>query len=298
MRRFAIFYFTIYSLIICSCKIKTINKNQIDIQGHRGCRGLYPENTIPAFLHAMDLGVHTLEFDVVITSDHEVLISHDPYMSHHISTAPNNIEITESTEKEHNIYKLTYNEVKTYDVGLKDFPRFPEQKKIAVHKPILDDLIEYTEKKDNGILYNIEIKRRPENDNVYHPEYKLFADLVIKKVTELGILRRTTIQCFDVETLIYLNKSYPNVRLVYLIENEDSPTDNLKKLGFTPFVYSPYYKLVDAELVKLCKEQKMQLIPWTVNEIVDMKSMIDFNVSGIISDYPDRLTQLLHKKDY
>ena len=86
--------------------------------------------------------------------------------------------------------------------------------------------------------------------------------------------------------------------MVYLIENEDSPTDNLKKLGFTPFVYSPYYKLVDAELVKLCKEQKMQLIPWTVNEIVDMKSMIDFNVSGIISDYPDRLTQLLHKKDY
>jgi glycerophosphoryl diester phosphodiesterase len=273
-----------------------MNKNQIDIQGHRGCRGLYPENTIPAFLHAMDLGVHTLEFDVVITGDHEVLISHDPYMSHYISTAPNNIQITESTEKEYNIYKLTYDEVQTYDVGLKYFPRFPEQKKLAVHKPILDDLIELTEKKNNRILYNIEIKRKPENDNLYHPEYKLFADLVINKVTELGILRRTTIQCFDVETLIYLNKSYPHVRLVYLIENEDSPTDNLKKLGFTPFVYSPYFKLVDADLVSLCRDQKMQLIPWTVNEMEDMKTMIDLNVDGIISDYPDRLINLLHKK--
>jgi len=273
-----------------------MNKNQIDIQGHRGCRGLYPENTIPAFLYAMDLGVHTLEFDVVITKDHEVLISHDPYMSHHISTGPNNIEITQTTEKEHNIYKLTYDEVKTYDVGLKDFPRFPEQKKVAVHKPILDDLIAVTEKKNNRILYNIEIKRRPENDKLYHPEYTLFADLVIKKVTELGILRRTTIQCFDVETLIYLNESYPHVRLVYLIENEDSPADNLKKLGFTPFVYSPYFKLVDVDLVKLCNEQKMQLIPWTVNEIEDMKTMIDLNVDGIISDYPDRLIQLLQKK--
>lgn len=278
-----------------SCKTKTMNNNQIDIQGHRGCRGLYPENTIPAFMHAIDLGVHTLEFDVVISKDHEVLISHDPYMSHHISTGPNNLKITESTEKEHNIYALTYDVIKTYDVGLKDFPRFPEQKKIAVHKPILEELIEATENKNNGILYNIEIKRRPENDNVYHPEYKLFADLVINKVIELGILKRTTIQCFDVETLIYINKKYPHVRLVYLIENEDLPTVNLKKIGFTPYVYSPHYKLVDAKLVQLCRDQKMKLIPWTVNKIEDMKSMIDLNVTGIISDYPDRLIQLIQK---
>ncbi|MDA8692866.1 glycerophosphodiester phosphodiesterase family protein [Saprospiraceae bacterium] len=270
-----------------------MKNNTLDIQGHRGCRGLYPENTIPAFVHAMDLGVNTLEFDVVISKDNQVIISHDPYMSHHIATGPNALEITEKTEKDHNIYKLTYAEIQTYDVGLKDFPRFPEQKKIPVHKPALKDLIAVTEAKNNKILYNIEIKRRPENDEIFHPHYKTFADLVVNEITDLGIMDRTTVQCFDVATLIYINERYPNVRLVYLIENEDSPTDNLAKIGFTPYVYSPDYKLVDKELVKLCQEKNMQLIPWTVNEVEDMKAMIDLGVKGIISDYPDRLIGLV-----
>ena len=264
----------------------------LDIQGHRGCRGLLPENTIPAFLHAMDLGVHTLEFDVVISADEQVIVSHDPYMSHHISTAPEGIEITEATEKEHNIYKLTYAEIKKYDVGLKPFPRFPNQKKIAVHKPSLVDLIKVTEAKDPNILYNIEIKRRPENDEIYHPEYKHFADLVIYEIENLGIMNRTTIQCFDVATLQYIHEKYPNVRLVYLIENEESPSTNLDKLGFLPYVYSPYYKLVDAELVDICETKNMQLIPWTVNEVENMKALIELKVDGIITDYPDRLIGL------
>ena len=292
----------VLTLLLIALSISSCNKrmtitnhmtqNKIDIQGHRGCRGLLPENTIPAFIHAMDLGVHTLEFDVVISKDKKVIVSHDPYMSHHIATGPNQLEITEETEKNHNIYNLTYDEIQTYDVGLKDFQRFPEQKKIAVHKPSLKDLIAVTEEKNDQILYNIEIKRRPENDEIYHPHYKTFADLVINEITDLGIMDRTTVQCFDVATLQYINEKYPKVRLVYLIENEDSPKANLDKLGFLPYVYSPYYKLVDAELVDLCKAKNMQLIPWTVNEVDDMKAMIELNVTGIITDYPDRLIGL------
>ena len=269
-----------------------MKEHNLDIQGHRGCRGLYPENTIPAFEHAMDLGVHTLEFDVVISQDHQVIVSHDPYMSHDISTGPDGLEITSDTEKNHNIYQLTYEEIKNYDVGLKPFPRFPEQKKMPVHKPSLKDLITVTEAKNNTILYNIEIKRRPENDNLFHPEYKAFADLVIKEITDLGIMSRTTVQCFDTATLIYINEKYPEVKLVYLIENEDSPIDNLDKIAFTPYVYSPYYKLVNEELVNLCKDRNMQLIPWTVNEVEDIQAMINLGVTGIISDYPDRLIEL------
>jgi len=266
--------------------------NTLDIQGHRGCRGLYPENTIPAFLHAMDLGVHTLEFDVVISADEKIIVSHDPYMSYDISTAPNDVEITKETEKDHNIYKLSYDDIKNYDVGIKPFSRFPDQKKMAVHKPSLKDLITATEAKDPKIRYNIEIKRRPENDGIFHPEYTHFADLVINEIDALGITNWTTVQCFDVPTLQYIHKTYPHIKLVYLIENKDTPDQNLDKLGFKPDVYSPEYKLVDDELVSLCNHKNIQLIPWTVNEVEDMKALINLKVDGIITDYPDRLIEL------
>jgi len=244
----------------------------------------------------MDLGVHTLEFDVVISKDHQVIVSHDPYMSHYISTQPDGSLVTEENEKDHNIYKLDYTEIKNYDVGMKHFSRFPEQQKIEVHKPSLKDLIRHTEEKNNKILYNIEIKRTPAGDKIFHPEYQLFADLVIGEISELGIMDRTTVQCFDIATLQYLNETYPAVKLVYLIENEDSITDNINKLGFTPHVYSPNYKLVDAELVKYCKSKNMQAIPWTVNEIADMQLLMDLGVEGIITDYPDRLIKLFHQR--
>ena len=213
-------------------------------------------------------------------------------MSHDISTAPDGIEITKENEKNYNIYKLTYEEIKKYDVGIKPFPRFPEQKKIATHKPSLRDLIAATETKDPNIRYNIEIKRRPENDGIFHPEYKHFADMVINEIEALGIMNWTTVQCFDVATLQYIHQTYPHVKLVYLIENKDTPRQNLDKLGFKPDVYSPDYKLVDAALVTLCAAKNMQLIPWTVNEVDDMKALIDLKVDGIITDYPDRLIEI------
>lgn len=277
-------------IIFIQCQSSTM---KLDIQGHRGCRGLMPENTIPAFLHAMDLGVHTLEFDVVTSKDNKVIVSHDPYMSYYISTQPDGSEITEENQKNHNIYQLDYNEIKGYDVGMKFFPRFSDQKKMKVHKPSLHDLIKKTEAKNGEILYNIEIKRTIAGDKIFHPEYKVFADLVINEITELGIMDRTTVQCFDVATLQYINKTYPNVRLVYLIENKDTIDENMEKLGFIPYVYSPYYKLIDESLVDYCKSNKMQLIPWTINETVDMQHMIDMGVDGIITDYPDRLINLI-----
>ncbi|HYK44667.1 MAG TPA: glycerophosphodiester phosphodiesterase family protein, partial [Parafilimonas sp.] len=95
-----------------------------DKEGHRGCRGLMPENTIPAFLKAIDLGVTTLEMDAVITKDGQVLISHEPFFNHEITTKPNGDTLRESEDRSFNIYQMNYDEVKTYDVGLKVNPRF------------------------------------------------------------------------------------------------------------------------------------------------------------------------------
>jgi glycerophosphoryl diester phosphodiesterase len=269
------------------------NIKTLDIQGHRGCRGLYPENTIVAFIHAMKIGVNTLEFDVVISKDKQVIVSHEPFMNHEICKQPDGKPIDKSEEENHNIFGLTYEQIKKYDSGTTYFEKFPHQVKIRTHKPSLEDVIEKTSKIDSTILYNIEIKRQPKWDNIHHPFYKVFADLVIKKLTDLNVLERTTVQCFDIETLQYINDKYPQVRLVYLVANKNDIAKNLELLGFKPFVYSPYFKMIDRKDVSYCKHNSIKLIPWTVNDYQDLKDQIKLGVDGIITDYPDRLIQIV-----
>ena len=116
-----------------------------DKEGHRGCRGLMPENTIPAMIRAIDLGVTTLEMDAQITKDNLVLISHDPYFNHQITTKPDGKGMTAEEEKNYVIYKMNYLETHSFDVGMKPNPKFPDQQKIPVHKPLLSDLVDSVE---------------------------------------------------------------------------------------------------------------------------------------------------------
>lgn len=274
---------------------KTTN---LDIQGHRGCRGLLPENTIEGFVEAINLGVHTLEMDVTISKDHIVVVSHDPFFGHEFCLMPDGNEIKKEEEQNHKLYEMNLDDIQQYDTGAKFNEKFPHQKKMKTFKPSLAQVVEAVneklqDKKLDFIRYNIEIKRRPEWDVGFHPEYKEFADLVIAEITRLKILDHSTVQCFDVPSLQYIKETYPHVKLVLLIQNLKSAERNIEHLGFVPEVYSPYYKLVNEKLVRYCKEQKMQLIPWTINELDDMKNLIDLGVDGIITDYPDRLIALM-----
>ncbi len=275
---------------------------KIDIQGHRGCRGLMPENTIPAFLHAIDLGVHTLELDVVATKEGVVIVSHEPFFNHEIASGPKGEEITKENEKNYNMYNMSIDEIKSMDVGKKLHPRFPLQKKIGVVKPTLGEMVisveTYVETNNlTGINYNIEIKREPQNDDVFHPKMQMFADLVCEELRSLKILERTTVQCFDVETLKYIHEKYAEIDLVYLVLDTNTFNENISNLGFIPAVYSPHFKLVTPELVEYGNLKQMKIIPWTVNEEEDIHAMINLNVDGIISDYPDKLIEIIESKE-
>src|SRR3954471_9017628 len=116
-------------LTACIFTKKTAQPMSFDWQGHRGCRGLMPENTIPAMLHAVDLGVSTLEMDAIITKDSQVILSHEPFLNHEITTKPDGTYVNESEERQLNMYQLTYDEISHFDVGMKPHPRFPEQRK-------------------------------------------------------------------------------------------------------------------------------------------------------------------------
>lgn len=281
----------------CDSNSKTMN-NDIDIQGHRGCRGLRPENTIIAFKKAIELGVNTLELDVVVNKYGDVIVSHEPFFNHEISTGPEGELIDEANEKEFNMYDMTLEEIQSYDVGMKAHPRFPAQKKMKLAKPTLKEMVSAIEayvKEENYNLpeYNIEIKRVKSQDGIFHPIMKDFADAVCKEIINLDIAERSTVQCFDIATLQYVKSQYPKLRLVLLIENIEPFQRNISKLGFKPYVYSPYYKLVSKELIAYGKKEKIKIIPWTVNDEKDIQNMIEIGVDGIISDYPDRVVELV-----
>jgi glycerophosphoryl diester phosphodiesterase len=266
----------------------------LDKQGHRGCRGLFPENTIQGFLKAIDLGVTTLEMDAVITKDKQVILSHEPFFNHEISTLPNEKHINQAEEKEFNIYKMKYSEVTQYDVGLKPHPRFPQQQKVNVVKPLLSEVIDAVEmyaktNQTKPLFYNIETKTEPQTDGVFHPEPKEFVELLMKIILQKKIENRVIIQSFDRRTLQYLHQKYPTITTALLVEDFDKKEfkKQIANLGFLPSIYSPAQELVTQELIQECHQKNVKLSPWTVNDPKKIKEFIAMGVDGIISDYPN-----------
>ncbi len=267
---------------------------KFDKQGHRGSRGLMPENTIPAMYKAIDFGVTTLEMDVVISKDKKVVVSHDPYFNADLTTTPHGKTISKAEGLKLLIYTMNYDSIKKYDVGLKPHPAFSRQQKIAVNKPLLEDLIRsseaYARKKGTSPLwYNIETKSKPLSDGLQHPAPQEFVDLLVAVIMQEGIAGRTVIQSFDIRTLQVVNQKYPSIKTSLLIEGTDKRTldDQLADLDFLPAVYSPQYILVTRQLVKTCHEKGMKIIPWTVNTKFEIERIKSFGVDGIITDYPD-----------
>ena len=245
-----------------------------------------PENTIPAMVKAIEMGVTTLEMDVVITRDKQVILSHEPFFNHEITTKPDGSFVTEAEEKSLNIFQMDYEETRKYDVGLKKHPRFRAQKKIAAQKPLLEEVFETV--KASHPFYNIETKTTALTDNIYHPAPAEFVELLMAVVIEKKMELYVTIQSFDFRTLQYLHEKYPRISTAMLIEENDKMglDDQLTKLGFIPSIYSPHYSLVNKELVDKCHEKKIRIIPWTVNDVAEMKKLKALGVDGYITDYP------------
>lgn len=289
-------------LVIMGCANNKIAKSPplgdrgdgFDKQGHRGCRGLMPENTIPAMLHALELGVTTLEMDVVITKDKKVILSHESFFNHEITKKPDGSFVTEKEERSLNIFRMNYEETQHFDVGLKQHSRFPNQKKLTVYKPLLSDVIDsvknYMKTARRPFPYfNIETKCLPATDDVFHPKPAEFVELLMAVIKEKELGEYVIIQSFDFRTLQYLHQNYPHIKTAMLIEDFDKRgiEKQIAALGFEPTIYSPHYSLVNEQLLAYCHQQKIKVIPWTVNKKEEMERLKKMGVDGIITDYPD-----------
>ena len=269
---------------------------EFDLQGHRGYRGLYPENSTIGFLKSLDVGVNTIELDVVISKDKHVVVSHEPWISKNICIDQNGNRIINDKEN-FNIYSMEYNVIKKFDCGIIGNQKFPDQKKISVFKPTLNYVIKVVENyiKEKGykpVNYNIEIKSSNKTDLIFHPDVKEFSELVVNNIKNNKILERTTIQSFDFRVLKYINKNYPEIGLSVLVSENYDPQKNLDDLSFLPDIYSPNYKFINKEDLEYLKKKKIKIIPWTVNSYSDIAKILNLGVDGIISDYPERVIEI------
>jgi glycerophosphoryl diester phosphodiesterase len=272
--------------------VSQVYAQKFDLQGNRGARGIMPENTVQGMLKALDLDANTLTMNAVISKDKKVVLSQEPYFNFEFSLKPDGKPITLKEQKNYNIYKMDYEEVKKFDVGTKVHNRFPYQQKYAAYKPLLDETIDAVEdyvkknklKKPN---YSIEPKTIPNGDNEFHPEPAEFVELIMEIVNNKKLAKRTTIQSFDVRILQYVHEHYPKIKTALLIDEKIDFEVNLNDLGFKPTIYGPYSVLVGKGLVERCHDAGVKIIPWTVNTVKEMKYLIDLGVDGVVTDYPN-----------
>lgn len=263
-------------------------------EGHRGARGLYPENSIGAMKTAIDLPkVTTLELDCHITKDKKVVVYHDDYLNPKFVSYTNGKPLNGKDNKGL-IYNYTFKELSKFDIGILGNVDFPNQQKTPTSIALLSDLIEESEAyakevRQKPMFYNIETKSNDAKDHIAHPAPQEFSDLILEVVIEKNIAPRTVIQSFDKRTIQYINKTYPQIKTSYLISGSNKKTikELVQDLGFTPFIISPYYKLVTKQYIKDAHALGIKIIPWTVNSNEEIQALEKLKVDGIISDYPN-----------
>ena len=258
--------------------------------GHRGARGLYPENTIEGFKRTIKMGVSIIEFDVVISADSQVVVSHDPWFSHKFCSEPDGKKVKRSHK--HNIYKMKYDDVKKFDCGKRGHSDFPQQIKDSAYKPLLKDMINELEKYcgENNfppITYLLEIKSRKISDNKYHPVSKKFAQLVYDVIKPFHINDRFIIQSFDQRPLKEIHKLDSKLKIGLLVIRGASVNKKIKQLGFTPYAYNPNHKFIRKKTIAEAHKLGSKVFVWTINDEKEILKLIKNGVDGIITDYPN-----------
>lgn len=290
----------------------------LDLQGHRGARGLLPENTLPAFAQALGIGVTTLELDAAVTRDGVVVVSHDATLNPDITRGPDGLWLARDDLA---IHTLTWSELQQYDVGrirpqTAYAQRFPLQRPVdGARMPQLTGVFALARRAGNSTVhFNIETKISPEQPQ-QTPAPEVFARALIQLVRAEKLESRVTIQSFDWRTLQVVQQEAPQIATVYLTVQQSwqdnirageasspwtagfhvsrhggSVPQMIKAAGGT--AWSPHFADVSREAVREAQQAGLKVVVWTVNEPRDIARMIDFGVDGIISDYPDRLRRI------
>ena len=285
-----------------------------DLQGHRGARGLAPENTLAGFEHALAIGVTTLELDIALSADGVPVIAHDPYLPPDMARNAQGEWLDAPTPL---IRRLTLAELQTYDLGraradsatARNFPA--QQPRDGERLPTLAQLFERVRALGaDQVRFNIETKTNPDKPHDTAPP-EAFVSAILAAVRAAGMAGRVTLQSFDWRTLRLAQQQAPEIPTAYLsirtrnTDNTAAPawTAGLKRADHDSVphmvkaaggaVWSPNHASLDAATLRQAQRLGLKVIPWTVNEPADMRRLIEWGVDGIITDYPDRLREAM-----
>ncbi len=268
----------------------------MEVQGHRGARARVPENTIPAFQHALKAGVDVLELDLGVSRDGHVVVSHDLAISPTLCLAPGGKPIRGEPLL---LSRLSLAEIQKYECGSLKQERFPLQTLVArTTIPTLDEVFAFVKKSAirgaKTVRFNLETKLEPgrPNDTLGPDE---FARKVLAVVRKHKMERRVVIQSFDFRTLREVKGL--DSRLPVAALDERGLEDPVKALQAIPAeIYSPYWQLLDEAKMKKLKGAGLRVIPWTANDSSAWDRLLALGVDGIITDDPEALINYLREK--
>ncbi|TGN10923.1 glycerophosphodiester phosphodiesterase [Leptospira ilyithenensis] len=300
-------FFLSFLLIDCASSVikNTPLNGKVDWQGHRGARGLKPENTWPAFEEAIQYKMTTLELDTVLTKDKRIVIHHDSETNPVICQNQDGSSI-----KKTSLYDLTFAELQVLDCGSKKNPSFPEQvavpgTKLITIEDFFQKVLEAEKKAKQKFFFNIETKF-PDDGSASDSIVEEHTNLLVSAIEKAKAIDRTTIQSFDMRTLPFVQKKNPKIKTSALF----APTYTqgfLMTIGFgngyrqdiietakslKANVISPYFLYVTPEFVKQAHDSKIEVIPWTVNNEKEVNRLLGCGVDGVISDYPNLLRKV------
>ena len=274
------FRFKLYSGILFSILTSSpiMGQSEYKIFGHRGCRGIYPENTIEGFKKAIEFGVDGIELDVVVNKNQELVISHESYID-------TSYCLTNKIDNESlNIYKMNISEIQDIDCGSKFVKEFPNQLKVKEKKPTYKEfkkeLIDY----QGDILF--EIKCDYDLVNEYFPDYEKYAKIIFEETRFSRHFDNIYFMSFDYRILNELFKIMPNSKYIYLSSNKEFEKQ-MKLLNFEPFGVGIDFNIISQKIIDLVHNKKQVIYGWTINDEENSKSLTSMGLDGVITDYPN-----------
>jgi glycerophosphoryl diester phosphodiesterase len=267
-----------------------------EIYGHRGARGLYPENTLYGFKKCLDNNLTGFELDVVVSKDRQLIVSHEPWMNYKYCSHPKGIPITEKNQKTFNLFQLTKEQIQKFDCGSKFNPDFPHQILKPCKKPTLKEVFkQFNQSKIENISIQIELKSFKEWYGVFQPDPDEYAELIFNLCNKIKLNKKLNqqllIKSFDAKLLNLLYKKNPNISMGFLIDNNKSIKNNLNLLDFKPAYYNLEQSKITKKIVDELKERHIKIVPWTVNTVKDASRLEKMGVNALITDYPNLFTE-------
>jgi len=282
--------------------------------GHRGARGLMPENTIEGFVFTLNMGVRALEFDVLVSKDNVPVITHDNYLSESLTRDDKGKWLTKESPK---IRELTLSELKQFDVGGVNAnssyaKSFPEQEFLSgIRIPTLSELLDLARlPKYKNVYLLLEVKSEPSVNKAN------FVKRIVREIREKKLKNRTVLHSFDWDLLKECQNLAPEIPRSFLSELPENSegtgynTSDEVTPDFCSFkssipqviadqngqMWCPYFKDLTSALLKEAHALGLLVCTWTVNEIEDIENMIDIGIDGIVTDYPNRVQSILKRR--